>query len=670
MDENLLFRMNFILQDNSATTIDANLVKFIEYALAYIEADSASIVDIKEQIEKIYGLEFTIDEIDVAIKRKGKRISVSDGRYFIKPEYRASIVKTKSVSDELMGFVVKAKEELNLEASSEELHSLMMDYLYYCFNSNKATLLSLIKSEEVKVRKHEFDNNQIFLINSFLQWDNPEKNRCIYKIISYCYTYCSLTTKKDKILGTKLFYGKRFLLDANIIFRLAGINNDSRKLTISSFAKKCKEVGITLCYTTNTFDEIYRVIKNKVQSVKRIAGYEEPIDWSEFVTTENDFYKLYCSWSRETGHRFDDYSGFQRYLEKLVDEVLTDLKLVQIPDYKIRDKEAYNEHYNSLESYKSEHTTRRQSSSSLKTDTYNIMYIYEQRSKCQAADLWSVNDFLISADQNLINWALDEAGGVPSVVLPSVWLTIMLRFSGRAIGDDDYKAFCSFLELRTHSVSGDIDIYALVERLGEKTSSTNLKKQIVKEIYEHKSDYQIEDDEDYDKAVERAFDTIVNKMTAKENEDRIIYDEERKKDKAELEKMQSDLILQREADDQKRASSLAKSDCEKRFKIVDFIDKSKLIIGTMLLIGIVWIFALTFLRKGILFDIIVFCNKDNGNIGIGDIASVLGVVALIFAPLAFILNAFVNYLSSEKRKARYVEKRKDYYLSRFKIEGN
>lgn len=140
MDENLLFRMNFILQDNSATTIDANLVKFIEYALAYIEADSASIVDIKEQIEKIYGLEFTIDEIDVAIKRKGKRISISDGRYFIKPEYRASIVKTKSVSDELMGFVVKAKEELNLEASSEELHSLMMDYLYYCFNSNKATL--------------------------------------------------------------------------------------------------------------------------------------------------------------------------------------------------------------------------------------------------------------------------------------------------------------------------------------------------------------------------------------------------------------------------------------------------------------------------------------------------------------------------------------------------
>lgn len=40
MNENLLFRMNFILQDNSATTIEANLVKFIDYAIAYSDPGS------------------------------------------------------------------------------------------------------------------------------------------------------------------------------------------------------------------------------------------------------------------------------------------------------------------------------------------------------------------------------------------------------------------------------------------------------------------------------------------------------------------------------------------------------------------------------------------------------------------------------------------------------
>lgn len=52
--------------------------------------------------------------------------------------------------------------------------------------------------------------------------------------------------------------------------------------TIKSFVEKCKEVGVTLCYTTATLDEIKRVIVSKVQWIKSVTGSQEPLDLSGF----------------------------------------------------------------------------------------------------------------------------------------------------------------------------------------------------------------------------------------------------------------------------------------------------------------------------------------------------------------------------------------------------
>ena len=63
------------------------------------------------------------------------------------------------------------------------------------------------------------------------------------------------------------------------------------------------------------------------------------------------------------------------------------------------------------------------------------------------------NDFIVSADQLLISWTGNAFSGVPIVVLPSVWLSIILRFTGRT--DDDYKSFCLFLTQRQHISAAD-----------------------------------------------------------------------------------------------------------------------------------------------------------------------------------------------------------------------
>lgn len=110
----------------------------------------------------------------------------------------------------------------------------------------------------------------------------------------------------------------------------------------------------------------------------------------------------------------------------------------------------------------------------MQTDINNYLYLKGLRKKDKNINLWTTNEFFISADQNLIGWSLEKDSGIPLVVLPSIWLTIMLRFSGRTA--NDYKAFCSFLELRTHLPEDTIDVYQLLESLSDKTTDNELKK--------------------------------------------------------------------------------------------------------------------------------------------------------------------------------------------------
>ena len=127
-------------------------------------------------------------------------------------------------------------------------------------HTNKNSILALLDNVKENGEQFKKRESDIKLINLFLDWENEEKNK----------------------LANRLFKGKRFILDANIIFRLAVINNDVRMNAIKSFVEKCKEVGVTLCYTTATLDEIKRVIVSKVQWIKSVTGSQEPFRLSTF----------------------------------------------------------------------------------------------------------------------------------------------------------------------------------------------------------------------------------------------------------------------------------------------------------------------------------------------------------------------------------------------------
>ena len=202
-------------------------------------------------------------------------------------------------------------------------------------------MLSLFGSKEIDAGNHDLDlsNEEITIINQFITWNNPQKDALIYSVVSTCYEYCMLTIKKDSILSKELFSGKRFYLDANIIFRMAGINNKERETVTKGFVAHCKQAGIKLLCTSNTLDEVYRVITAQIGFIQSIAGNGCPVscDILERINPSleiNDFYKLYYEWCQQPQNHFGDYVAFNRYLLGLVQNTISQLDIQQSALYK------------------------------------------------------------------------------------------------------------------------------------------------------------------------------------------------------------------------------------------------------------------------------------------------------------------------------------------------
>lgn len=530
ISQNEFFRMNFILQDDSATTTKTYLAKIIEFIL-YQNKTPLSIENICERIEQDFDLEFSFDEVREAINvsksRKNRIVQIGD-KYELNDEVYTSLSEERSIESLLHEYTTLAVRKLNLNIAPEGLYNLITSYLYYSFNTSKDMLLSLLDREPC----HEIDefrasDDQIKVINAFLSWNNAGKDKLVYKLVSYCYVYCSLTTKKNALLSKRIFRNKHFILDANIIFRLAGINNDERQHTIKSFVKKSSNLGIRLSYTDQTYEEIQRVIDGAVQWIKSVTNGGIPIDLTAYDISQNDFYNIYCRWSAKAGNDYNNFQAFRNYLVNIVGEVLDKLNYISLPQLSSYEKQTIDEDRDGLRYYKDRkiwvyissqdnnlgYRKRNHTDASLNTDIRNVYYIYRQRSNRKSdVNIFNTNVFFISADHILIAWCNSRFNGIPVAVLPSIWLTIMLRFTGRSHDEDDFRAFCLFMNLRMHKEPDRVDIYSIIRELGEKTNDNELKRKIITEIASHKDDYRYKDDitidENNQEIIDKAFDRI------------------------------------------------------------------------------------------------------------------------------------------------------------------
>lgn len=618
MNETNLLRLALVIKAGNTQTFNSSLVKLVQMVL-YESSDYCLNVDnIRKQIAEDYELEFTNDEIFKAIKSKDSGINRIEETRTI--SFKSNECQEKEILYELNVEIInkfKINETKNsyksiirnfievhkiMNNTPQEIEEILNKFLYYVFNSNKKTLLLLFNNEKAKILNSStiiFTEEEKRLINDFLNWEDNSKNSFIYDAISYSVDYCMLTIKKDYSSYRHLFNGKVFYLDANVILRMAGINNDERKSVTNSFIKKCKDNGIKINYTNITYLEIISTIKNQVNSLKSFYNGKRPVATKHFQTFSSpydnlDFIKLYDKWWKQPGTNYNDYSGFEKYIIKEIDIILQDFKKVDYISYANTDKSTFQGLVESLKEYKSKNRASF-SDKSLAIDINNYLYIYKLRESKNGTSFMDISDYFITTDGNLYEWGKEILPStIPVAVLPSVWHSLLLKFKGRT--DNDYKAFTLFLNLRYKINSEGFDerkpaILSIVQNMEEPTDIKNL---ILNEITDNLLE-KYKNIEDPFEIVEEAKNEVI------ENEIKRIYKEDG-----------IPLINEGKAEGRlKTLYELAEAKAQKRFNcnngITRFIDCTKIILGILLAVGaIIFIAAWGFDTISSMFKTVIF----------------------------------------------------------------
>jgi len=228
--------------------------------------------------------------------------------------------------------------------------------------------------------------------------------------------------------------------------------------------------------------------------------------------SSHDFYDIYYKWSKDPQHDYRDLTSFHRYLINLINAALFELKMVTVGNQKFtHSSNSYDKVFDDLRQFKaSKRPLRVINLESVQTDINNVSYVLSARKKSGAQTLLHVNDFLVSADQLLMTWAEQTYPGIPVVVIPSTWLSIILRFSGRT--SDDYKSYCLFMSLRHRRENNDevpINKEWIMTTLNSKTSDVSIKEKIITELTTNRVDYSFEGIKQHGEAVDLAFDKII-----------------------------------------------------------------------------------------------------------------------------------------------------------------
>lgn len=457
-------RLALVLQNSNAHTVKTNIVKIIRATMVETGNCPLNLTDLSSQINNLYSLEFDPSELHLAIKESkyaGFQINENDDpvytRFSLVPEmYLKTQQRIKpDVLDTLIeSFIAFCKD---VQISTNECKQLILTFLYQAFASDAETIQSLLKADKNKILNYqsfiEFDDDQKIIINLFLNWHDDEKDKFVYNAVSCGYEFCMLGMRKDSNSLGNIFQGKKFYLDSNIVFRLMGLNQIERQMIIRSFIDRCQQANIELKYTNFTVGEIESTIDYRVQRVKRFYGANPPISRQALEELSDkyanlDFLESYGSWTKNAGNKVGDYASFAEYLKQEAHHVLAEFKLeVRTSAAKSEEKkDEFSQLFKEFESYK-KHRYKLAYEGNIRVDIENYMFIMELYYKRSGTSIVDVNEYFVTADHSLVNWARERVPHVlPVFVLPSVWYSLLLKIRGRS--DNDYRAFSQFLNLR------------------------------------------------------------------------------------------------------------------------------------------------------------------------------------------------------------------------------
>jgi hypothetical protein len=494
-----IFRLAAVLyaENNYEVTPRTIHRKIIESVFLDNDNSELTIHSIIENIETNCGFVFDFEEVESIVTkdedtyfRLGKN-SESDLLVSLTPK-RLETINSKLNANNIDYFIRQFLEE-NIElVAALDGKSIIYKFLYEVFSNNISSFSKLIdykKDLDGAINIDEsFNAVEKTIINTFLQWDNDGKNKAIFDISSYALEYCMITNNETKqTFHLKNLKNKDFFLDTNVLFRAIGINGENRKARTITFLDKFNEAGEKLFISKFTEQEYKSTLKYYCEQISRKSYAKiDPRIFSKFQKN-SDFFDFYHKW--RVGRVNDNINLFENFLlseyeafkvrfkvkeeynvgfDEKDDETAVKINMLATDIFSFKHKE--NSYFNRFETSV--------------TDAKNILLITEKRNG-QFRNIFETKFFFISSDQGLRRWDFKRKDSTPAVLLPSQWMSILLRYVNRT--NDDFKSFVSFLNLSQNESSiNSENLQLILVGIGEITNDFQRQSLIVETMVQNK----------------------------------------------------------------------------------------------------------------------------------------------------------------------------------------
>lgn len=436
-----------------AIAIDANeidvkdiITRIIIYTIYKYESPM-TIVQIVDSIDKEVAT-FDYKEIEDTIiynDRYFAKICIGEDVYYdITGEARVIFEnKNKNVFEES---VRSFKEQNNIDASVDYIKDIILNYLYSCIAEDCTLIVKDLKTNKIDESIRDEIDKEKDLINKYICWSKNNKEDVLIKMALSLIDFCYLSANANDNVVRELIGNKNFYLDANVIFRLMGLNNQERKNSIERFIEKCKVYDIKLYITNHTDKEMRETLKYYSSVISNnYVNYKGNGEINRFFGIEdNSLYSLFIDNKKNKGiydnHKF--YSDLIDLYEKTTEQFE---KTTLCKDLLKIDKDL-------RESYKSIHTNIWDIS--IDADLFNILSIKNSRNSDKNKTL----NYFITEDKKLLNWANENISSFePLATFPSQWFTLFLKLGKRNISVEEKTAFYNFLVIDSSFKMTDVE---------------------------------------------------------------------------------------------------------------------------------------------------------------------------------------------------------------------
>ncbi len=456
--KNQLFRLATVLYADNNYEVTPKTIhrKIIESSLLDNENIQMSIHDIIDYIDENYHFTFDEEEIKSIVnnpKETGFNVGKDKGNEYLVSltEQRKQTLLSK-VNKQNIDYFIQEFIEIN-EKTNEVIDSksLLYRFLYELINSNISGFSKLLNSKKqlnelINVEQSQFNELEKEIINSFLSWDNDGKNKAIFDIASYGIEYCLITNNSENSIHLNSLKNKTFYLDTNVIFRALGINGENRQKRTLSFLSKFNEAGETIIVSRFSEMEFKATVKYYIaQITKHNSPRINPRIFTTFIA-QSDFFDFYHKWRMNRINTSLEY--FESHINVLFDEFINKYKAsidyaIPFDEKDEKNIKTLNEIASNIHSFKSAEGAMNGFETSI-CDAKNI-HLIEKRRDGKNANLVETKYFFLSTDQGLRRWDFQKGNGTPIILLPSQWMSILLRYVNRT--SDDFKSFVSFLNM-------------------------------------------------------------------------------------------------------------------------------------------------------------------------------------------------------------------------------